>query len=69
MKGLRCPYCRSSDITDYDVVDRALCRNCSRSFSIVQEARSIFHQLWGMNSEYPNYDKELWNRLREILDF
>jgi hypothetical protein len=70
---LRCPFCHQVSVTDYihnDYMD-AECLNpkCKRIFSRRDEARDLFHMLWGKSVDSGHYYKEVWNRLSFLLKF
>lgn len=71
-KPLRCPYCHSVDTEDYEQ-SLSHCHTCQRQFGRFQEARDIFHQLWGVASrsqskeEGLTYNKELWHQLQRLM--
>jgi transcriptional regulator NrdR family protein len=73
VKAMWCPFCHAEDVAAYDDrVGIAECRACHKFFNRTDEARMLFHLLWGKSQGRAPYDadlKQLWNRLREILNF
>lgn len=66
-KALRCPWCHSSRLTAYDYNHHAKCNECLKWFSIVNERRDLYLQLWRDAQEKEPYKKEIWERLRRLI--
>jgi hypothetical protein len=71
VKAMWCPWCDSADIGAYDEhIWLAECHECHKYFNRSDEARSLFHRLWGWSKNAKqDYHKDVWSRLREILNF
>jgi hypothetical protein len=66
-KALRCPFCHQLNITPYNDGVKANCNLCGKEFTRHDEAKDLFHMLWGWGKESPHYYKEVWNRLYFII--
>lgn len=66
---IRCPNCRSDNVSPYHHEDEAKCHSCGQQFHVRQEARDLFHQNWTDAARGPWYKKRFWQRLAEILRF
>ena len=67
-RPLRCPLCKSSNVSEYDKhrIFYSRCYNCHNEFNVDDEKRDLFHQLWTRAAELDNYAKDIWNRLQVL---
>jgi transcriptional regulator NrdR family protein len=66
-RALRCPHCYEPNPDPYPPRGSARCPHCLKRFTVLDEARDLFYQLWGDSQQSPLYRKRLWKRLQELV--
>jgi hypothetical protein len=68
---LRCPRCYVSgnNVEEYDKTNYSQCNRCKANFNKRDEKHDLLHLLWTRATHLPGYEKKIWQRLQQLIEW